>query len=235
MLKNFVLTIAVMGQFVAQAQEPAPARPVRPYIRTTAEATVKAKPDQDQVEIGVITQAATAQAAASQNAKQLDAVINEVKKTLGAGAELKTVGYSVSPDYRYPKQGGQPTIAGYTANNVLQVTLSDLSQVGKLIDLATQTGANRVQGVQFTLKDESVVQSQALREAAVKARAKAEGLAAAMGVKIARVISAEEGGTNIVRPLGNRAMMAEAAAVQTPVESGTIEVHSSVTLTVEFQ
>jgi len=49
--------------------EPAP----RPSIRTTGEATVTAKPDRVIIDVGVVTQASTAQAAAAQNATQLDA------------------------------------------------------------------------------------------------------------------------------------------------------------------
>jgi uncharacterized protein YggE len=235
-LTRLVLILAV-AQLAAIAQDqPPPPRPARSFIRTTGEAVVNTKPDQARIDIGVTTQGPTAQAAAAQNARQLDAVVNEIKKAFGNAAELKTIGYSVNPDYRYPKQGGEPTIAGYTANNILQIKMSDLAQVGKLIDLATQSGANRVQGVQFSLKDESAVQSEALREAAVKARTKADALASASGVKILRVMSLEEGGANIIRPMMAMAMEARAQgpAPPTPVESGTIEVRANVTLMVEI-
>lgn len=234
-LTRLVLILAV-AQLAAIAQDQPPPGPPRSFIRTTGEAVVNTKPDQARIDIGVTTQGPTAQAAAAQNARQLDAVVNEIKKAFSNAAELKTIGYSVNPDYRYPKQGGEPTIAGYTANNILQIKMNDLAQVGKLIDLATQSGANRVQGVQFSLKDESAIQSQALHEAAVKARSKAEALASASGVKILRVMSLEEGPTNIVRPMMATAMEARAQgpAPPTPVESGTIEVRANVTLMVEI-
>jgi len=82
------------------------------------------------------------------------------------------------------------------------------------------------------VKDESGLQAQALREAAAKARAKAEAIASALGLKIVRVISAEEGSTNVIRPAVFMGVAAQRAA-PTPVEAGTVEVRAEVTLTVE--
>ncbi len=157
-----------------------------------------------------------------------------MRRALGAGAEIKTVSYSLNPDYRYPKDGGKPTITGYTATNVVRVTLNDLTRVGQAIDAATRSGANQVHRLQFTLKDEQAAQSQALRAAAVKAKAEAEALAQALGLKIARVLSVVESSEG-VQPIMRDVMLARAeAAAPTPVEPGTIEVRATVTLTVEI-
>ena len=78
------------------------------------------------------------------------------------------------------------------------------------------------------------MRAQALREAATKAKAKTEAIAAAAGSEDFRVLFAEEGGP-VVRPVFAAMEMAQAKAadVQTPVEPGTIEVRATVTLTVE--
>ena len=231
-----LLALAAMGVLHAEAlAQASPDKPIRPTIRVSGEATVTAKPDQAEIAIGVVTQAATGQAAATQNAQKQDAVLSELRKTLGAAADIKTISYSLSPNYRYPKEGGQPTISGYTASNVVQIKTSDLAQVGKVIDLATQSGANTIQSLRFTLKDEQAVRSQALREAAIKARAKAEALASALGLKIVRVLNVDEGGQPI-RPVYEAAesMRAAGVAAQTPVEPGTIDVRATVTLTFEI-
>ncbi len=204
-----------------------------PSIRTTGQATIKAKPDRAILDIGVVTQAATAEAAGAGNANQLAAVMGRLRG-LGSALEMRTINYSLSPNYRYPKDSGQPTIAGYTASNTLQVTASDLSLVAKAIDLATQSGANKIERLQFTLKDESAVRSQALRQAAAQARSSADAIAAALGLKIVRVLRAEEGTPAVPRPQPMFAMAAERAA-PTPVEPGNIEVQAIVTLTVQVE
>ena len=217
----------------AAAQEP-PGRPAPPSIRVTGEATVTVQPDQARIDIGVTTQAQTAQAAAADNAQRLETALAELRRALGAGAEIKTAGYSLNPDYRYPKEGGRPTITGYTATNVVRVTLNDLTRVGQAIDAATQSGANQVQRLQFMLKDEQAAQSQALRAAALKAKAQADALAQALGLKIVRVLSVVES-TGGVQPIMRDVALARAeAAASTPVEPGTIEAHATVTLTVEI-
>jgi uncharacterized protein YggE len=197
---------------------------------------VSAKPDQAEIDIAVITQTTTAQEAASQNAARVDAVLAALKKA--AGADVRTVGYSLQPDYKFPgREGGKPTIAGYTARNTVQVKTGDLTGVGKLIDAALQAGANNVQRLQFTLKDEQAAKAQALQEAARKARADADALAAALGLKIVRVLSVEAGGPGVIQPVREMAMMRAAAAPDAPptqVEPGTVEIRQTVTLTVEI-
>jgi len=234
MLMKSKLLLLLVLPFAGRAQDQA-VQPKRPFIRATGEATVAAKPDQVKVDIGVTSQAETAQAAASENARHTDAVMQQIRQAFGAVAQLKTLGYSVSPQYRYPKPGGPPSIAGYTVSNTIEVKLDDISRAGKLIDLATQSGANAIHSLQFGLKDETALQAQALREASTNARAKAEAMAGGLGLKIAGVISAEEGGTNIVRPMAPMVMArkAEAVPAPTPVAADNIEVHASVTLTVE--
>jgi uncharacterized protein YggE len=202
-------------------------------IRVSADAKVTAKPDRVQIEIGVSTRATQSQEAAAQNARQVESMLAAVHKAVPA-ALLKTVSYSLNPNYEYHVSGGEPTVTGYTAMNVVQVTLDDLEKIGGVIDAAAQAGANHVQGIQFTLRDQDAVRAEALREAAMRARAQADVLAAALGLKVVRVLSAEENSprfTPITRPMARAAM--SSASVATPVEAGTLDVAAEVTLSVE--
>ena len=205
-------------------------------IRVTGDARVSVRPDRVQIDIGVSTEAEHSAQAAADNARQVEAVLAALRPAAGAGAELKTVSYSLSPKYQYHPGGVPPTIAGYTAMNVVRVTLDDLGRMGNVIDAATGAGANRVQGIEFTLREQDAVRAQALREAAVRARGEADVLASALGLKILRVLTVEESSPRImpIRPLvmgGMRA--AEAEATATPVEEGTLDITAQVTLSVE--
>lgn len=234
-MREFVALVAVLillpSSALAQQKE---RRPRVQSVTASAEAVITAEPDQAQIDIGVVTQAKNAPQAAKENAEKLAHVMNEVKKLLGKGDEIKTANYSLNPNYRYP-QGGKPEIVGYTATNVLHIQTSGLDNVGKLIDAAMQSGANTIQRLVFTLKDEQSAQLRALRLASTKAKAKAEEMANAVGLKIIKILSVTEGERG-VRPIimpQQRAQMDVAAAAPTPVEAGTIEVRSSVTLTAE--
>src|SRR6266853_613964 len=232
------LVAVILACAVAVAPAHAQQTPLSPVssIRVTGDAKVTAKPDRVQIDLGVTTRAAQSQDAASQNARQVDAVLAAVRKATGPAAVLKTISYSLNPTYQYHPKGEEPTITGYSAVNVVQVTLDDLAKIGTVIDSATLAGANHVQGIQFTLRDQDAVRAEALRQAATRARAQADVLAAALGLKVVRVLSAEESSPRVmpVRAYmgAQRAAMATAAA-PTPVEAGTLDVTADVALTVE--
>jgi uncharacterized protein YggE len=206
-----------------------------PSITVNGDATIMAEPDQAEIDIGVTTQARNAPDAAKENAERLARVLAEVKKHMGRGDEVKTSRYALNPNYRYP-QGGKPEIVGYTANNTLRIKTTKLDDVGKIIDVAMQAGANNVNRLVFTLKDEETARLEALRRASAKAKAKAEAMAASLGLKVVRIASVVEG-ERFFQPILRQMPMAraEAAAAQapTPVEAGTVEVRSTVSLTAE--
>jgi uncharacterized protein YggE len=230
------IVFLVLFPAVAHVQEAD--KPRVPTVTVSAEALVAVEPDQAEIDIGVVAEAKTAAQAAKDNAARLAAVIAEIKKIIKTGDQTKTVGYSVTPNYRTPnpREGGKPEIVGYTATNVVQVKMASIQDVGRLIDAASGAGANRIQRLVFTLKDQDAPQRDALRQATAKAKAKAEDIARALGVKFVRVMSVTENERSY-RPFAReRADMLGAAVQQqapTPIESGSVEVRSSVTLVAE--
>lgn len=201
-------------------------------IRVTGDAVATAKPDRAVIDVGVLTQEKQSQNAASQNAKQLDAVLAALHKLLGADADIKTINYSLNPDYQYRPMGGKSAVSSYTALNVVRVTVDDLDKVGTVIDAATQAGANHVESVRYTVKDQQMLHSQAVREAATKARANADALASALNLKITRIVSVEEGDAATLGP-DAADPRDPAGAAPTPIQSSSFAVTANVTLTVE--
>lgn len=208
--------------------------PLRTTVRAQGQAMLSHKPDRVRIEIGVTTQAPTAQGAATQNAKQVADVIATLKKELGPSAELQTTNYSLHPNYTHPRNGGTPVIAGYNAQNVVRVQMDDVASAGKIIDAATRTGANTVHGIQFLVKDEQGARSQVLGAAAKQARQNAEAMANALGLKVVRVLSVDDSQPVMVQPMRRMAeMAAQAADVSTSIEPGSIEVRATATVTLE--
>jgi uncharacterized protein YggE len=211
-----------------------PPGPPPATIQVTGQAKVSETPDRVYIDIGVTTQARKSEAAASRNAARLAAVIAAVKRAAGPGAQLTTTEYSISPNYEYPPHAAA-TITGYTATNVVQVRLDDLRKIGPVLDAATQSGSNDVQDIRFALRDERIPRTEALRQAALGARQDAQALADALGLQVVRVLAVDEQGPAVVPPprLYLQARQFAAAAPSTPVETGTITVNASVSLTVE--
>src|SRR5690242_5481482 len=131
--------VLALGSRVLAQQVQLP--PSAPYIRVHGESTVSAQPDRMQMDVGVISQGATSQAAAEANAKQSNAVVNQLRKLVPA-ANIKTINFSINPNYQYSTDGAPPTIQGYTANNTVRLELDDLKALHTLIDAATRTGAS---------------------------------------------------------------------------------------------
>jgi hypothetical protein len=230
-VKQSLLSLVLLLPSMSIAEE----NPKIHFVRATGEATVTARPDRAQISIGVLTQNSTAQAAATANAVQTTQVIEAIKRTLGEGGEQKTAGYSISPQYQYTT-GRAPKITGYQASNTVLIIVNDLSMLGKVIDAASDSGANNINGVSFSLKDDTPVRNQALAEAAAKAHAAAEAIAKALNTHVVGVLQAETSQTPIIRPQTRSfAALAGAAAAPTPIEPGDLDIHASVTVTLEVQ
>src|SRR5664280_45593 len=160
-----------------------------PSVQANGSATLTAKPDQAQLDVGVVTNGATAQDASQQNANLSTTVQAALSKVLGSAGTLQTVSYYVSP--RYSNSPNQPSvIVGYTASNTVRVTTTDLSQIGLLIAAANQAGANSVGGLSFGLQNPEPVVEQALTQATKQATAHAAAIAAGLGGKLGAVLSA---------------------------------------------
>ena len=227
MLAAAVLT-AGPAAHVASAAELRPAS----SIEVTAEAEVEVPPDLAMLEFGVRTQAETAAGAARDNAERMQAVLAALRQALGAGALLQTGSYTVGPNYAPPRDGGPAQITGYVATNIVQLRTAELARLGELIDVATRAGANQVQRVAYTLRDQGAQRREALSNAARAARLKAQTLASALGLKVTGFHSLVEHDVGDVRPLVRDAMLARAESAVTPMEPGLITVRARVVLTV---
>lgn len=226
------LTILLITLVVASRTLEGQTVPRRGFLRAFGEASVSVKPDMATVRASVITQGKTAEEASQLNASRATALFDRLKQAAGPAGEIRTVSYSVTPQYTYPREGGTPTLTGFTATNTVEVTIEDLNLTSRVIDTATEAGAARVDALRLGLKDDDPARAQALRAAAQKARTRVESIALGLGVRIGALISAEEG--YVYRPLtSDERAAAPAAAISTPVEPGTLEIRA--TVTVEYE
>ena len=206
--------------------------PRRGHIRAYGEATVAVKPDMAQLNVSIVTEAATAQEASESNATRSTAVFEKLRSVVGSAGEIRTLYYNVTPKYNY--RDSVAILTGFTATNTVEVTVNDLNLTGRLIDTAVQAGANRIDSLRLMLKDEEPVRAQALRLAGQKARVKAEAIALGVGARVGPLISAEEGVSVSPIPYGDaRTGAAAATAATTPVVTGTLEVRATITVNYE--
>jgi uncharacterized protein len=233
MLCARILSIALLLTYSGAAQDAA--RHVH-VVRASGEATVTAKPDRAEVTIGIATQGPTAEAAAAQNAAQSTQALEAIKHVLGRGGEVRSSGYSIFPVYQNVRNGTPQKVIGYTAKNSVLVIIDDLPLAGKVVDASTRAGANEIGNISFSLRDDQAVRSQALAQAATKARASAEAIAKALSLHVVGVLEAET--SDATAPSLQPRMMFQAAQsveVGTSIESGNIDISATVIVTLEVQ
>jgi uncharacterized protein YggE len=203
-------------------------------VLVTGDSIVQAQPDTAILTVSVVTQGRRALDAQQDNATKSDAVVRALKSAAGAGAEIKTSGYSLQP-MRVYKEGQPPTITGYEARNSVTVTMSDLTKVGPVIDAASQAGANDVAGIAFTLRKDRPARDQALAEATREAVSKAQVIATALGGRLVRVVEVQEEGVERPRPIYTDQVQMRTMAATTPIEVGSLDITSRVQLIAEVE
>jgi uncharacterized protein YggE len=203
-------------------------------VTVSGDSIVQAQPDTAIVTVSVVTQSKRAIDAQQENAAKSDVVVRALKAAAGAGAEVKTSGYSLQPQRVY-RENQPPTITGYEARNTVTVTLNDLTKVGAVIDATALAGANDIAGIAFTLRQDRPARDEALAQATQEAMGKARVIAQALGGRLVRIVEVQEEGT--IRqpvPVYDKMEMTRMSAAQTPIEVGSLEITSRVQLIAEI-
>jgi uncharacterized protein len=192
---------------------------------------VSVVPDVADLRLGVAVARPKVDAARSEAARVMDAILEAVDVAGVQRRDVRTTLLSIQPRYDY-REGRPPSLTGYELANVVEVTIRDLARLGDVVDAALAAGALSMDGLSFRLADPAPAEHEARRLAMADARSRADVLAAEGGLEIDGVSDILEGGPSrppIPFPKAERMMVAGDAA--TPVEAGALEVAVSVTVT----
>ena len=206
--------------------------PVPPTIATSGNGEAKVTPDRAAVMVNVQTRAATAAAAAAENARRTTAVLDALGKLGLPKSQLSTDGYTVYPETRYDPNGQSPRVTGYVVTNTVRAETHRPEQAGTIVDAALGAGANMINGLSFYASSIDVPRREAIAGAVASARADAEAWLRAAGGSLGALIElSTQGPTVPPRPMYDMSVMARKAeaAVPTPVNPGeqTINVYVS--------
>jgi len=158
-------------------------------VQVSGTAVVNVAPDRALVQLGVQSNGVTVTEVQSANSAAIQKVIKALR---GLGIQDKDIAtdlYIIEPIY---ESYDSLYIKGYRINNVIAVTVREVSKTSSLIAAALQAGANQVVNVEFYTSELRKYRDQA-RELAMKAAAeKAAALAGAAGAKTGCVLSISE-------------------------------------------
>lgn len=239
MNRIFVITVSVfVGLLVAAA--PAEARG-----RTESRATVTAvglgelvvEPDQAIVTVGVQLYNESVQNAAADLRGRMESVISAIRELGVSEQSIQTTNYSIffERDHQAPPsarlEGGRPS-GIYRVENMVRVTISDVSRAAAVVEAAVQAGANQMYGIQFTLSAPGEYDTKVREAAVANARERAEGLARAAGRELGAAVEI----TEIVAGGPGAAFESRAMGLGGgPVQPGGLEYTSRVQVTYELE
>jgi uncharacterized protein YggE len=176
------------------AQVAAPSTERNPDIETVGSGERRVAPDRATVMLIVETRAPSAAVAASNNARAVAAVRDTLRR-LGLESVTTTASYNVGPAYEPPRpERSGPERVGYAARSVVRVQLSQIDQVGRVIDAGLARGGTGVEGVFFEASTAEEARRAALADAATVARRDAEALARSLGGTAGPLLSVSTAG-----------------------------------------
>ena len=203
-------------------------------ITVTGQGEAAAAPDMAVLSLGVRTDGPTAAAALRENSAAMTETIDTLKELGVEARDIQTSGLSINPRYDYERNRSNPTLIGYTASNSLTVKLRDLESAGSVIDQAVSSGANSLGGISFTFANPKPLQDEARQDAVARARAQAELLTEAAGVRLGKVLTIQDGYAAAPAPRPMMARMEAASDSSVPLQAGESVVNASVTIIYEI-
>jgi uncharacterized protein YggE len=228
------LALSAAGVAAQTMQPPMP--PIQgTRLDIVAEGEVTRRPDVVTIGAGVVTQAATAGEAMSENARRMTATIAALRKAGVAERDIQTSSINLNPQYRYG-ENVPPVITGYQASNQVSVRFRDVARSGAILDTLVAQGANQINGPSFALDKPDAALDEARTQAIATARARAELYAKASGMSVKRIVSISETGGNAPQPpMMVMSMRAKSEGADTPVQAGEQKMTVSVSVSFELQ
>jgi uncharacterized protein YggE len=227
------LLLAVAGAASAQASASASDGTL---LSVSAHAEATRVPDVATVSAGVVTQAAEANEAMQANARQMEGVMRAIRAAGIAERDIQTSGINLNPQYRYT-EGEQPAITGYQASNTVSIKVRDVGKLGKVLDALVASGANQVNGPSFEIDKPEEAYDEARRAALAKAQARANMYADALGMRVRRIVSIDEGGgfqPPMPMPMMAMSRAEKGAAYDTAVSPGETTLDASIDVVFEL-
>ena len=220
--------------------------PVSNVITVTGEGEIFAVPDIANFSFSVVQESATASEAQSQSAEKINAILAYLDDQGIEEKDIKTSSYNVYPRYDFIQlpctefrcPPGQQELRGFETNQTITVKVRSTDRAGEIISGVGELGATNVSGLNFTIEDEDVLNTQAREMAIDDARQKAKELSKQLGVSLKRVVSFSESGFQpyYARSFGgDTAFFEESVAVAPQIPTGENRIVSNVTITYEIR
>lgn len=194
-------------------------------ISISATGRVATVPDMAFINVGVETVDNTAERALDANSDRMAGLFSALAEEGIASKDIQTSNIGLYPRFDQNRNDGLPRITGYVATNTLDITIRDATGLGRVLDLITREGANRIQGIRFDTSLRDALMDDARVTAVLIAQDRAALYAEAAGVELGEVLSISEPGAPVMGP---SPMAMERAQSAVPISQGELDIAATV-------
>lgn len=241
------MTLILIAVFVVNTATPTPAAMAREErlsypnshsVTVVGEGTVSIQPDIATASIGVEVVRPTVREASA----AAEAIMEEVQAALLSQnldeSDIQTRHFSIFAERFGPGGLLDEDDVRYRVSNTVFITIQDLESIGDVLDAAIDAGANNIYGVDFSLADPALVESEARAKAVADAYDKAEELAELIGVDVGEVMGISEiigQGGGFFGGNFSRMGAAEMGGGSGPISPGELNLTMQLQITYELQ
>lgn len=200
-------------------------------ISVSATGQAEAEPDQAVLRVAAIARDDDANVVRQRLAENATRMREALRDAGIADDRIRTVSFRIDQEFR--ETDGERRPAGFEGVHAFEITLSNASGAGAIVDAAVSNGADRVDSVELALSEERrrEVRAEALRDAMTNARANADVMAESANLTVTGVHSAATGDLSY-SPVRAETLEADAAGrAGTEIESGPVTVVAQVQVT----
>jgi uncharacterized protein YggE len=191
-------------------------------------------PDVAYVYVGVKVQADDVSTALSDNNVQANAVSQAVQALGVEAKDIQTTSFNVYPMQDYAPDG---TISRnyFVVENTVYITVRDLTKLGTLLDAVVKSGANTINGISFDVQDKEAANAQARDLAIQNAKAEAQSIADASGVRLGELQNVNVYVNSSATPMYDAKGGSMSAASNVPISAGQLLISASASMTYEIK
>lgn len=208
-------------------------------IAVTGQGDISVEPDMAKLIVAVQFEADDAARAMDIASAATGAILTRLDVSDVDAGDVRSGAVRLQPVYSSSALSSGRNIAGYRAQNSVEVTLRDLDQLGGLLAALVADGANRLDSLWFGLQDPTAAEDAARQRAVADAMRRAALYADAADVPLGQVLTISEMGGGGYRtlsagPMEMGSLAASSPQYDVPTAPGKIEVSASITMVFEI-
>ncbi|MFC4322882.1 SIMPL domain-containing protein [Litchfieldia salsa] len=154
----------------------------QPFLELEGHGKLSITPNLAVINVGIMTENQNVIIASQENAIRSNKVLDVLREFNIPKDDIETISYTIQPLYDFSE--GNTLLKGFKVIQLFEVTVKNISLIGKIYDAVVKAGANFTDLLDFRLSNKEYYYQQALQLAIKNAQEKALKIAQGLGVSL---------------------------------------------------